>query len=154
MKISSEGQAWIEKIVDARLEAMKANTRGLPMDQGERTPVVNTSWLDLHGHKSIDEANFHFDKKVRFMIEQDPSGGGFLTPAQWANSIVTEALEKSIVMPRATVYPMTAHILNIPGVETVDHDSNSNFPLMGGMGRHAIGNFKFELFNRGCTCWC
>lgn len=47
------------------------------------------------------------------MVEGTDSAGGFLVPTTWAGEIMSAAMEKSIVRPRARVLPMTSDRINV-----------------------------------------
>jgi len=51
----------------------------------------------------------------------DPSAGGFLCPDQVAETVLNGALEKEVVRPRATVWPMTTSVRRVPMWDDLDH---------------------------------
>jgi len=65
-----------------------------------------------------------FHPELRAMSEGVPSDGGFLVPTEFAEKIHNVAVESEVVMPRATVAPMTSNSLLLPAVEIGDHSSN------------------------------
>ena len=60
----------------------------------------------------------------RAMGEDTPSTGGFLVPDEFAGNIIDVAVEESVVMPRAQIWPMQSETLKIPGFEIGDHSNN------------------------------
>jgi HK97 family phage major capsid protein len=65
------------------------------------------------------------------MTESNPTSAGFLVPELWAQEILNYALESSIVMQRARVFPLSqGAALNIPAVKDDDHSAGA---LYGGI---------------------
>jgi HK97 family phage major capsid protein len=56
-----------------------------------------------------------------------PSDGGFLVPTEFAARLLDQALEQSIVFPRAQVWPMKSDSLKVPGVDDSEHSGNVLF---------------------------
>jgi HK97 family phage major capsid protein len=92
-------------------------------------PAANAS--DLHGFESSVEYfavlnSGRFDPRLRAatMKEGTGSGGGYSVPdgvlAPWWNT----AIEGAIVMPRATIWPMTSDTRSVPAVDMMDRTSD------------------------------
>jgi HK97 family phage major capsid protein len=60
----------------------------------------------------------------RNMVEAVPSQGGFLVPDEHRAEIIDMILEQSIIMPRATVYPMSHKSLKVDAIDDSDHSSS------------------------------
>lgn len=84
---------------------------------------VQTIWHHrLSGKQRINTAGI--DDKLRLVNEYStmvPDAGGFLVPEEYRAQLLMLGLESSIVMPRATVIPMSTQSLIFP---TVDATSN------------------------------
>lgn len=79
---------------------------------------VNTVW---HGAKNrTPEQSAKLDV-VNGYAEKIPDAGGFLVPEEFRQQLLMLELEESIVLPRATVIPMSSATLTFP---TVDATSN------------------------------
>lgn len=63
--------------------------------------------------------------EARAFIEGDGALGGYSVPETWAGSIFDQALEREIVRPRASVYPMRSNTLNVPAWDNGDHTDGS-----------------------------
>ena len=71
-----------------------------------------------------------FDPRLQAsgMSETVPSSGGFLVPETWAQEILNYAIESSLILPRARVFPLSqGNSLLIPGVRDDDHSAGSLF---------------------------
>ncbi len=66
----------------------------------------------------------HHPSLQRSMNEGTPSDGGFAVPTEYAQKIHDTSLENEIVMPKATVVPMTSDELKLPAFQIGDHSSN------------------------------
>ncbi|MCH7576812.1 MAG: phage major capsid protein [Chloroflexi bacterium] len=53
----------------------------------------------------------------------EPSAGGFLVPEVFRSGLLMETLERSIVRPRATVYPMSSSRLLVPATDATSNAS-------------------------------
>lgn len=53
----------------------------------------------------------------------EPSAGGFLVPEVFRSGLLMDTLERSIVRPRATVYPMSSSRLIVPAVDVTSNAS-------------------------------
>ena len=62
--------------------------------------------------------------ELRAMGESVAEEGGFLVPTQFASEVFDSAVEQSIVLPRARIWPMTSNTLSVPAFEIGDHSSN------------------------------
>ncbi len=86
------------------------------------------TWNDEENGATFWEAVFsgrhHPALTTRAMTEGIGSEGGFLVPTEYAEQVHNVSLENEIVMPRATVMPMTVNEKKIPGFEIGDHSSN------------------------------
>jgi len=111
--------------------------RGISRVPGERIPMFNTAEKGNepeHGFKSM--GNFLHDlvkadtpggyqtdtlrdwatKTAGEMEEGDLSQGGTLVPVEFRSELLMSALEKSVVMPRATALPMKTNRLDVPAL--------------------------------------
>jgi HK97 family phage major capsid protein len=70
------------------------------------------------------------------MVEGTGSGGGWMVPTQYAAEMLDAAMEDSIVMKRAKVYPMTTETMKIAGF---DASTNTATSLYGGMTSQWLG---------------
>lgn len=83
--------------------------------------------------------------------EVSPSGGGFLVPTEYAAQLLDNALENSVVMPRAMIWPMLSNSRKVPGIDGYSHVGGT---LLGGITQAFVGekdqlplqNIKFWLF--------
>jgi HK97 family phage major capsid protein len=55
--------------------------------------------------------------------EGTPADGGFMVPTEFAARLLEQALENTIVMPRAQVWPMKSETLKVPGIDDTDHSA-------------------------------
>jgi HK97 family phage major capsid protein len=79
-----------------------------------------------------------FDPRLQAAQQEDvPSSGGFAVPTEFAAMLLDAAIEDSIVLPRATVYPMTSESKVIPCFDGFDHSAS----LYGGF----VGQWTTEL---------
>ena len=58
------------------------------------------------------------------MTEGVGSSGGYLVPAEYRSGWLDSVIENSIVMPRATIYPMTTNSLSVASFDGSDRSSN------------------------------
>ena len=70
------------------------------------------------------------DVRFKQMVEGTGAGGGWLVPTQYAAEMLDAAMEDSIVMPRARIYPMTSETKKIAGF---DATTNTAASLYGGL---------------------
>jgi HK97 family phage major capsid protein len=87
---------------------------------------IQTVWHNrLNGKQRIPGAkDADFGKKLELInaySTQVPDAGGYLVPEEYRSQILMLQLEQSIVMPRATIIPMSTQSLIFP---TVDATSN------------------------------
>lgn len=82
-----------------------------------------------------------FDPRLRMsMTDADPTTSGFLVPETWAQEILNYALESSLIMPRARVFPLSqGESLKIPAVKDDDHSAGA---LYGGIVEHWYGELE------------
>ena len=114
--------------------------------------VIGNSQVDrksIHGfYKDMNEQGFTglsdflktvakapFDTRLKALTEGVPSEGGFAVPTQMANLILEEAIEGSVIRPRARIFPMTTETLKIPRLADTSHVSH----LFGGIIAYWIG---------------
>jgi len=85
-----------------------------------------------------------FDTRLKALTEGVPSEGGFAVPTQMANLILEEAIEGSVIRPRARVFGMTTETLKIPRLVDASHVSH----LFGGIVAYWLGEgcAKQEVF--------
>jgi HK97 family phage major capsid protein len=77
--------------------------------------------------KSFHATPHSFDPRLMAAttVEGTPSSGGFLVPEEWAQEILSRALEASIVLPRAQQWNMgNSDVKHIPGIDGFTHSSN------------------------------
>ena len=108
----------------ARKNAPGAKLDGQFADIGE---FVQTIWHNrTNGKQRITGVSAgDLDAKLKLVNEYStkiPDAGGFLVPEEYRAQLLMLALEDSIVMPRATVIPMSTQTLVFP---TVDATSNA-----------------------------
>ena len=70
------------------------------------------------------------DPRLSALNEGSGSAGGFLTPTAYAAEMLDAAMENSIVMPRARIYPMQTDTKKIAGF---DASTNTSGTLFGGI---------------------
>jgi len=63
-------------------------------------------------------------KTTGHLEEGDSSLGGYTVPVEFRAELLMPALEKSIVMPRATVLPMKTNRLDVPALVDDDHSTD------------------------------
>lgn len=96
------------------------NAAGAPLNGtfGDLGEFVATVW---HGAKNLTAEQASALAVVNGYSEKIPDAGGFLVPEEFRQQLLMLELEESIVLPRATVIPMSAASLTFP---TVDATSN------------------------------
>lgn len=67
--------------------------------------------------------------QLRGMTEGLPSGGGFLVPDEYSAEFLDIALEQSVMLSRATIWPLKAATLKVSGWDGANHGST----LFGGL---------------------
>ena len=98
--------------------------------------------LDAAGYESFDEffgmaLNRVPDPRLqKSWAEGIPSDGGLAVPSEYASEIYDTALEDTIVLSKARVFPMRSDVLKIPATCVGDHSAN----LYGGV----VGYWKTE----------
>jgi HK97 family phage major capsid protein len=75
-------------------------------------------------HAASTTGMFHPGLKAT-MTEGIPGSGGFAVPEPLAAAWLDRGLEDELVRSRATVYPMSADSLKVPGWDDMDHSSGS-----------------------------
>jgi HK97 family phage major capsid protein len=91
--------------------------------------------LSNDGFASFEEfmrviANGRHDPRLRAaggFNEGTPPEGGFFVPTQLAVEMLDKAVEESIVMPRARIYPMETSNLDIAGWDALDNSGAAPF---------------------------
>lgn len=61
------------------------------------------------------------------MVENIPSSGGFLVPAQFSEVFIDKTIEGSVLLPGVSMFPMTTNRLMIPAWDSHDHSNNGVF---------------------------
>jgi HK97 family phage major capsid protein len=115
------GQSAARAAMSASRKAPGAALDGQFGDIGE---FVQTIWHNRTNGKHRVAGLADADKRLALVNEYStkvPDAGGFLVPEEFRSQILMLALEESIVMPRATVIPMSTQTLIFP---TVDATSN------------------------------
>jgi len=74
--------------------------------------------------------------KKQILQEGDDAQGGFLVPVEFAAKLLQTALERTIMVPRATFVPMSTNRINIPAMYDEDHTGGEFF---GGVTIHRTG---------------
>jgi HK97 family phage major capsid protein len=90
-------------------------------------PQNDHQWQDRDAgfFAAVFSGRFHPGLSKRAMVENGaPSDGGFLVPVQYAEKIHNVSLESELVLPRATVQPMTSNELKLSAMEIGDHSAN------------------------------
>jgi HK97 family phage major capsid protein len=66
-----------------------------------------------------------FDPRLQAgMTDSNPTSAGFLVPETWAQEILNYALESSLILPRARVFPLSqGNTLKVPAVKDDDHSA-------------------------------
>lgn len=79
--------------------------------------------------KAVRTSGQSFDPRLQAgMTDDNPTSAGFLVPELWAQEILNYALESSLIMPRARVYPLSqGSSLKVPAVKDDDHSAGSLF---------------------------
>lgn len=85
---------------------------------GDVGAFISTVW---HGAKNLTSEQTAALAVVNGYSEKIPDAGGFLVPEEFRQQLLMLELEDSIVLPRATVIPMSSASLTFP---TVDATSN------------------------------
>lgn len=75
-------------------------------------------------HPKADPANGKLAQFRNAMSSNTPSGGGFLVPEEFRSDLLSVALERAVVRPRATVVPMSSATLAIPMTDDTSHTSS------------------------------
>lgn len=97
---------------------------GLNGQFGDIGEFVQTIWHNRTNGKYRVSGLADADKRLAIVNEYStkvPDAGGYLVPEEFRSQLLMLALESSIVMPRATVVPMSTQSLIFP---TVDATSN------------------------------
>lgn len=115
--------ASMRKMALSNHNAPGAKLNGQFGDMGE---FIQTIWHNrLNGKQRIPGAkDAEFGKKLELINAYStmvPDAGGYLVPEEYRSQILMLQLEQSIVMPRATIIPMSTQSLVFP---TVDATSN------------------------------
>jgi len=76
--------------------------------------------------RQVSEKLSRWDKycKSQGLSESVGSDGGYLVPPEFSNTLLSNALEASIVQPRAMVIPMSSNTIKIPIVQDTSHASS------------------------------
>lgn len=74
--------------------------------------------------------------RLSAIVEGTGSGGGWLVPTQYAAEMLDAAMEDSIVLPRARIYPMGSDTKKIAGF---DSSTNTSSSVFGGIEAQWIG---------------
>lgn len=79
--------------------------------------------------KAIRMSGQSFDPRLQAgMTDDNPTSAGFLVPETWAQEILNYALESSLIMPRARVFPISqGSTLNVPAIKDDDHSAGALF---------------------------
>lgn len=78
---------------------------------------IQSTW---HRAKPTPEQAGRLEKLLAYS-EGDPSEGGFLIPEEFRRDIMVQALESSVVRPRATVVPLNTKSIEWPAVDETTH---------------------------------
>jgi len=79
---------------------------------------------DVNFYQAVFSGRHHPSLESRGLIEGVGSEGGFLVPSEYSEQIHNVAIENEIVLPLATVFPMTTPDLKIPALAIGDHSSS------------------------------
>ena len=66
-------------------------------------------------------------KVAGHMEEENMAQGGYLVPIEFANQLLMESLEGSVVRPRATQIPMGSNVILIPAIKDTTHATGTYF---------------------------
>ena len=110
------------------LEISQGNEKNAQM-QRNIFPVEDDSKSD--GWKSAGEyfGALHatnrgiYDPRLKALNEAEGDQGGFLVPEEFRNTLLSIALEQSVIRPRATPIPMASNTVRIPYIRDASHAS-------------------------------
>lgn len=92
----------------------------------EGQPLDTGGFADAGEWLSAVMNSTQFDPRLKAASQQEdvPSLGGFAVPTEFAAMLMEAAIEDSVVLPRATMWPMTSETKVIPAFDGFDHTSN------------------------------
>lgn len=101
--------------MDETLNKLK-DTKAADSDSSPKKPGAQ-SFMDFY--RAQEQKRLGLETKgTNHLIEETDTLGGYLVPEIWSSDLIEVIRAQSVVMPRATVFPMTTDTLNIPRIDT------------------------------------
>lgn len=125
-KFYQPNQTYGKQVTNLRevLKPAKVSYRSI-FYRGQESPPLDNGGFNSLAEFSRMIASGRYDERLekRAFVEGDGVSGGFAVPEEFMNEIFSLALEESVLLQRAKIYPMKSNTLIIPAWNMTNHAS-------------------------------